>query len=117
MDFEKHIDTHAEWNVIFRKAIVNKDTVNADEIARDDCCEVGKWIYGEGQAKYANDPIFEILKEKHTAFHDAAGEIARLINNQEFEKAREMIALGTTFSEASKNCSTAILTFKNESQL
>ncbi|MDH5655046.1 MAG: CZB domain-containing protein [Spirochaetia bacterium] len=116
MDLEEQIDKHAEWNVKFRKAIVSEGTLNAEEILKDDACEMGKWIYGEARTKFSHLPGYEDLKKKHAEFHEAAGIIAKLINEKKYAEAKEKMSLGTPFSDAAKNCSTAILLFKNETE-
>ena len=66
----------------------------ADTVGRDDCCALGKWIYGVGGAYYGGHPRFPDLKAAHACFHKAAGEVVRCVDSGNNEKARELLLRG-----------------------
>ncbi len=47
MDLDQAVAKHAEWKVKFRKAISAKEQLDTASIAKDNCCELGKWLHGE----------------------------------------------------------------------
>ena len=54
MDLDQAIAKHAEWKFMFRSAIFKKETLDVNSIARDDCCELGKWLHLEAKAKFGD---------------------------------------------------------------
>ena len=109
MDLNVAIQKHAEWKFKFRNAIFSNETMDAAAIAKDNNCEFGKWLHGEGKALYGQSPRFAICVAGHAAFHVEAGRIAAAINAKKSGEAEKMIAAGSAFSEASKKVSLAIV--------
>ena len=58
--------------------------MDAETIGKDNCCQLGVWLYGEGKLKYSAKPEFGAIIQKHKAFHAEAGKIARLINSNQY---------------------------------
>ena len=101
LDFDKVIAAHAQWKTKFRAAITRQEQLNAAEIARDDRCELGRWIHACDAAKFGNNGLFSALVADHKQFHRCAGDVAHSINQQNYRRAEEMIAPGSKFSDAS----------------
>jgi len=101
LDFDKVIGAHAQWKSKLRSAISRKEQLNAADIARDDLCELGRWIHSCDSAKSAGIGLFSALMAEHKQFHRCAGEVAHVINQQNYKKAEEMITPKSKFSEAS----------------
>ena len=74
-------------------------TEDATTLSRDDCCALGKWIYGEGQ-RLASRPSFSELIERHKRFHQVAGQVGELVNRRAYREATDALAPGTPFSNA-----------------
>lgn len=108
MNLDTAISAHAQWKTKFRTAISAKDTMDAATIGTDNCCELGKWLYGEGRGLHSSKPAFTALIDKHKAFHIEAGNVARMVNNKNFDQASKMIDFGTPFSSASSAVGVAI---------
>ncbi len=100
LDFDKVISAHAQWKTKFRAAISRKEQLKAADIARDDLCELGKWIYSCGAAKTGNG-LFTQLMTEHKQFHRCAGDVAHAINQQQYTQAEKMIANQSKFADAS----------------
>jgi methyl-accepting chemotaxis protein len=113
-DFAKAVEAHRAWKVKFRSAIAKKEKLDAATIARDDCCPIGKWLHGDGRARWGTRPAFTDLLAKHRDFHAAAGEVAQAINRGAYAQAEQMIGSGSRFSEASNTTVTAILRAQRE---
>jgi len=93
------IDAHRQWKVKLRDAIETGASVDVQTLSRDDCCALGKWVYGDGQ-RLAGRPTFTELVGKHAHFHKVAGQVGELINQGRFSQAEDALAPGTPFSSA-----------------
>ncbi|GAB1848926.1 CZB domain-containing protein [Achromobacter xylosoxidans] len=112
MNLDESIQKHAEWKLKFRSAINRKEQLDADTIEKDNCCQLGHWLHGEGKLKYGANPEFGVIVQKHKAFHTEAGKIARLINRNQYESAEKELGAGTAYSQASNAVGAAIIAFK-----
>jgi len=117
MDLSQAIDKHAEWKVKFRKAISGHETMDAETIAKDNCCELGKWLHGAAKVKYGHLASHSECVKKHATFHTEASKVAQAINAKNFVKAEAMIASDTPYSTASNEVGVAIGKLKKESGL
>ena len=102
LDVDGIIDAHRQWKVKLRDAIENHATVDTDTLRRDDCCALGKWIYGHGRQRFGTQPRFVELIERHKHFHQVAAGVGELINQRRWREAEDAIAPGTPFSEATR---------------
>jgi methyl-accepting chemotaxis protein len=100
IDIDAIIDAHRQWKVKLRDAIEHGAQVDVATLSRDDCCALGKWIYGEG-GRFAGRHRFDALCEKHKHFHQVAGRVGETINQRRYEEAEEELAPGTGFALAS----------------
>jgi len=112
MNLDSAIKAHAQWKMKFRSAITAKETMDAATIAKDDCCEIGKWLHGEGRAACGAKPEFVALIERHREFHREAGKVAAAINARQFDLATRMIDGATPFANASSTVGVVILALK-----
>ena len=111
-DFDAAIEAHRAWKVKLRSAISRKEQLDAATIARDDCCPLGKWIHGNGGHRYGSKPRFTELLERHRDFHSAAGDVARTINQGQYDQADRMLGSGSAFSSRSNEVSTVLTNIK-----
>ena len=112
MNLDEAVKKHIEWRAKFRLAIVKKEQMDAATISKDNCCEVGKWLHGEGKSRWGSKPEFLRALDKHKAFHAEAGKVAQLINAQKYPEADAAIGNGTAFENISKEVSTALILLK-----
>ncbi|WP_374360901.1 methyl-accepting chemotaxis protein [Pseudoduganella danionis] len=99
VDVDSIIDAHRQWKVKLRDAIEKGDQIDVKTLERDDCCALGKWIYGEGQ-RLSGRPSFVTLIDKHARFHRIAGQVGELINKGDYLRAEQALGHGTPFSKA-----------------
>ena len=111
VDVDVYIDAHRQWKVKLRDAIENRDKVDVSTLSRDDCCALGKWIYGDGQ-RLAGRETFTELIERHKRFHQVAGGVAEKINQRQYREAEEALAPGTPFSQATSEVVLALSSAK-----
>ena len=108
MDLDNAVAAHTQWKTKFRTAISAKQTVDAATIGKDNCCELGKWLYGEGKLQLGSKPEFQALIERHRGFHTEAGKVATLINNKKYTEAETALGATTPFGMASAETGMAI---------
>jgi len=114
VNLDNAIRAHAEWRSKLRTAASRKETTDAETIARDDCCELGKWLHGAGQSKYGSKPSFVDLISSHREFHQEAGKVARLINQGAYDSAEQQLGSGTGFAAASSKVGSAVVQLQKE---
>jgi hypothetical protein len=80
INFEKWMAAHRNWRRRLTGYILGTSAEEFDEavVCRDDRCELGAWIQGEGDRLFGKLPEFAILREHHTAFHRSAGQIVHI---------------------------------------
>ncbi|QDZ29909.1 chemotaxis protein [Noviherbaspirillum sp. UKPF54] len=108
MDLHQAVEKHAEWKVKFRSAISKKETMDALTIAKDNCCELGKWLHGDAKSRYGSLPSYAECLLKHATFHAEAGKVAHAINAKNFDQAEAMLGGGTSYYQASSAVGVAI---------
>ena len=114
INLDNAIKAHADWRSRLRTAATKGDQMDADTVGRDDCCELGKWLHGEGGKRYGAHQSFPALLEAHKAFHVEAGKVAQVINQGQGEKAESMLDGGTPFANASSEVGRLIVLLKKE---
>lgn len=113
-DFDKAVEAHRAWKVKLRSAIAKQEKLDAATICRDDRCPLGQWLHSEGTRHWSHQPAFTELVQQHAQFHQAAGEVAQVINRGAYEQATRMIGNGSRFAEASNRTVACILRAKRE---
>ena len=111
VDVDVFIDAHRQWKVKLRDAIENRDKVDVAALSRDDCCALGKWIYGDGQRLSARSGFVDLI-ERHQRFHRVAGSVAAMVNQRHFRQAEDALAPGTPFSQATSEVVLALSSAK-----
>ena len=114
MDLSNAIESHINWRVKFRKAIASHESMDVTTISRDNCCELGIWLHGDGKSKYGNLRSFDDCVRKHAAFHVEAARVAKAINDMKFKDAEAMLNAGTMYTAASNAVCIAISVIKEE---
>lgn len=113
MNFDDAIAAHIKWKVRLTQFIDGTGTekLSSATICKDNLCDLGKWIYGEG-AKFKAAPHYQDLVKKHATFHVCAAEVAKKVESG--DKAGAKSALGGPFAGASKDTVAAIMVLKKE---
>ena len=114
INLDNAIQAHANWRAKLRTAVTQKETLDADTVSRDDCCELGKWLHGAGSSQYGGKPSFVQLLESHRQFHQEAGKVARLINQGAYSEAEKQLESNTGFSNASQKVGAAVIQLAKE---
>ncbi|MCX8004942.1 MAG: methyl-accepting chemotaxis protein [Burkholderiaceae bacterium] len=102
LDFDAAIKAHQQWRIKLRNAILKGEKLDVATIRRDDCCAVGKWIYGAGGRQWGNLPLFSTLVEQHKKFHQETGHIAEMVNAGKKEEANRLLQGESAFIRAGR---------------
>ena len=117
MDLAQAVGKHAEWKVKLRKAMATGEHLDVPTISADHCCELGKWLHGEGRVKFHSRPSFPVCVSRHATFHAEAGKVARAINAKQFAEAETALEAATGYAGASSALGVALMHLKKECEL
>ncbi len=84
------------------------------EVEPDNRCELGQWIYGEGQSRHSASPEFATLKVQHARFHSAAAVVLRRIEARTYTSEEASLGGSSPYSEASGACVSALMAMKRK---
>ena len=111
MNFDDAIMAHIKWKSRLANFIdgVSTEPLKSEIVCKDNLCDLGKWIYGEG-AVYSAKPDYEDLVAKHANFHRCAADVIKKVEEKDKEGAKKL--LFGPFVVASKETVTAIMELK-----
>jgi methyl-accepting chemotaxis protein len=114
MNLDQAISKHIEWKVKLISTILKQETVDAETMSKDNCCELGKWLHNEGKIQFENLDSYSICLDKHAIFHEEAGKVAVKLNEKKFNDAEAMLKAGQPYTLSSNNLNSAIKNLQNE---
>jgi hypothetical protein len=93
LDFQAAIRAHHDWKLRLDELLQGsaRETLDPVTICRDDLCELGQWIYGEGRRVFGHLPLFEDLRVCHADFHLVAGEVVHGVRAGREAHARQLM--------------------------
>lgn len=117
IDLDGALKKHADWKVKLRTAIVNKETLDAATISKDNCCDFGKWLHHEeSHQKIAHLQSYHDCITHHAAFHRAAGKVAETINAKKYDEADKMLGNNSDFANTSSSVGAMIMRLKKDTK-
>jgi len=92
MDFDSAVKAHTNWMLrLFGYARgTSREQLDPQTIEKDNVCELGQWLHGEGR-KYAVEPDFQELVKAHAAFHKSAASLVVLVDQGKRSKAEQLL--------------------------
>lgn len=114
MNLDSAIQKHMEWKVKFRTAISKQEQMDAVTIGKDNCCDLGKWLHGEGKTQCSSLASYATVLNKHAMFHVEAGKVASAINAKKYTEAEAMLGGSSPFSAVSGEVGVALMRLKKE---
>jgi methyl-accepting chemotaxis protein len=72
-----------------RDFLEGKDTITEAEATSYKECELGRWFYSKGMAKYHTIPEMQELERVHMELHDIVKEVIRLKKSDNINAAKE----------------------------
>jgi hypothetical protein len=93
LDFQAAIRAHHEWKLRLDELLQDgqRTTLDPVTICRDDLCDLGQWIYGDGRRIFGHLPLFEDLRVCHADFHLVAGEVVHGVRAGRTAHARQLM--------------------------
>ena len=90
MNYPTAIDAHVRWVGWLWHQIQNREYPDSESVGRDDGCQIGKWLYGEGRV-FAHLPEYQTFQVAHRKFHETAQKAVLLAEGGRPEAALEML--------------------------
>lgn len=114
MNFDDAIKSHSNWKMKLSTYIRNPDqSLKATEVGRDDVCQLGCWIHGDGRS-FASLPEYAALKAAHDRFHKAAAEIVRKADAGETVSSDIALSATSPYAKTSMEVVQAIMAMKRK---
>ncbi len=111
MGFDEAVSAHTAWKREFRRCLAKNDGRVRPANLSVYQCELGRWIYGEGE-NYSSLPEYETLKSEHVRFHGIAAELVNKANSGESIDAEMEPCCNSEFSKSSSAIVIAIMAMK-----
>lgn len=99
-DIEDAIAVHGAWKAKFRDFLSGKAELDLSAVGRTDACKLGMWLNDGARRKLSPENHAQAC-ELHARFHQVAGEIVHNIKQKDFMAARQSLASGGDFDQAS----------------
>ena len=77
-DFTSAALKHSSWKLRLRNYLDGKGGLTADQATSHKDCELGKWLYAGGLAKYGTIPEMRTLEREHEILHQTVRTIVDL---------------------------------------
>ena len=114
MDFDEAVLAHIAWKERLFECLIRRDgSLNPSELEVDNCCELGRWIHGEG-SQYSGYPEYTTLRREHARFHKAVGDVVKGALLGLSIKPETLLGTGSEFGRASAAVVTAIVALKSK---
>ena len=78
LDFIHAIEWHMKWRTDLEQCLsggTNTPLPDVNVVSRDDLCQLGRWLNGDGQQVYGKRQEFVDLIRDHAHFHLCAGDL------------------------------------------
>lgn len=94
LNIDVSIAAHENWLTRLETYLAGRshEELEPEKIACDDKCELGHWIYGEGQQNLGDFAAFRDLQAAHKMFHFKASSIVSLHQANRTEEAQKELA-------------------------
>ena len=93
LNLKQVIDAHMAWRTRLVGILdgSNDERPEISEVAMDNLCILGKWLYGTAKPLYSKLPEYEELRQTHAKFHLCAGEILMEFKRGDQDKAEDIL--------------------------
>ncbi|MEI8393933.1 MAG: CZB domain-containing protein [Rhodospirillaceae bacterium] len=103
------IHSHGDWKRQLRHAIeAGRTDLNIAEVARDDCCEFGRWLYGSSFTDAERDGTYKHIRLLHAHFHRIAAITLQLVLKGKNEAAEHSMSANGIYARTSLRLLTAL---------
>lgn len=101
MNFLDAITSHAAWKAKLAAAITNEETLDIELIGKDNCCDLGIWLYSDEVKSQEISESYISCVVTHAAFHTEAAKVATLINARHFKEAKTLLEYNSEYAKSS----------------
>jgi methyl-accepting chemotaxis protein len=110
------LSAHQEWKSAIHVAVASGRKLDVASIRPDDCCELGRWLHGDGRKLHSARLSFTELLETHADFHVVASVVASILNHSLYDETIGMMEGRSKFAGASRAMGISIMRLKGELQ-
>ena len=89
LDFSMARMKHLTWKLRLREFMDGKKVLNDNELVSHKDCDLGKWLYSDGLAKYGNIAGMKQLESEHASMHAQVKRIVHLMRAGDKAHAEE----------------------------
>lgn len=108
MNLKDAIDAHSKWKVRLRMFLSGTgEKLDPAVVERDNQCDLGKWIHGEG-ARHGASADYQKLRTEHALFHRCAAKVVRTAMAGKKAEAGAMLTEAGEFTQTSQKTVIAI---------
>ncbi len=109
MNFDESVAAHTRWKARLRAALDGVvEALDPATVARDDACDLGRWIHGDGD-RYKALAEHQVLLAAHARFHQCAAEVVTKKALGMKAEAETLMANKGDFSRTSTETISAIM--------
>ena len=117
-DFNQALINHGEYKPRFLALIEGRSKVDTTQIpCKEGDCELGKWLSGDGKAKYTLLGSYIACFKRHGAFHQEMDKVIALINSGRYDEAVKLLGESTNYAITYTAFINAVKQFKQEVKL
>jgi methyl-accepting chemotaxis protein len=92
IDFAVARVMHVAWKSGLRSFLDGKETLTEEQAVSHKDCDLGKWLYSEGMAKFGNLPEMKELEKVHVELHSIVKRVVQLKNSGNTPAAEQELA-------------------------
>jgi chemotaxis protein histidine kinase CheA len=92
LDFTLARDKHRQWIHKLQQVLEGKLRIAADQAGSHETCDLGRWLYSVGLAKYAAIAETRILEQTHQHFHALVRETLKLKEQGDVARAAQQLS-------------------------
>jgi hypothetical protein len=107
------ISAHGAWIARFRRFFGGQEKLDAAVVSKNDQCEFGKWLNGDGK-KLLDSANHQEIHKMHTEFHRVAGEVVRKVDRGDMAGGKASIEKTGDFGKASAVLTAAMMAARDK---
>lgn len=115
MNLDEAVSAHLKWKIRLGMVIEgnSSDALDPAIVERDDHCDLGRWLHGEGERHRSHSEFGEVVSE-HANFHrQAAGVLRKALKG---DRSGAKVALDGPYYQQSQKVVIAIMKLKKAIQ-
>lgn len=93
LDIDNAISSHENWKIRLEAYLAghSSEDMRPEVVCREDCCDLGRWLNGDGRTQLGNYPVYGVLLARHKNFHIQASNVVSLVQSQQPERAERTL--------------------------